>query len=103
MMQRPLGVLKELVESLGLAVSYAYEDLVFLDHPHFLLQFTESATEILIHVNEEADSTELSGMVTAMQDEGQRRALKLKPGSFYRASQSAEETVNLEFLSTITI
>lgn len=102
MIQRPLGVVKELVESLGFAVSYAYEDLVFLNHPHFLLQFTGSAAEILIHVNEDADLAELSGLMTAMQDEGQQRALKLKPGSFYRASQSVEETVNLEFLSKIT-
>lgn len=97
MTQRPLGVLKEVVESLGLAVSYAYEDLVFLDHPHFLLQFTESVSEVQIHVNEEAESRELSGMVTAMQEEGQHRGLIFKAGSYYRAKQSAEETVNIEF------
>jgi DNA-binding IclR family transcriptional regulator len=38
---KPLGQVKELVESLGMEISYAYEDLVFLQHNGFLLQFDD--------------------------------------------------------------
>lgn len=36
---RPLGLVKEALEQIGIEVSYAYEDLVFIQHNHFLLQF----------------------------------------------------------------
>lgn len=38
---KPLGRVKDIVEAAGMTISYVYEDLVFIDHNAFLLQFTE--------------------------------------------------------------
>jgi hypothetical protein len=67
MIPKPLGQVKELVESLGMEVSYAYEDLVFLQHNSFLLQFddgsgagqvTDDRQRMIVHTNSEADEQE---------------------------------------------
>jgi hypothetical protein len=52
---KPLGKVRELVESAGMAISYAYDDLVFLDHNAFLLQFDEDGRTVFIHTNSEVD------------------------------------------------
>lgn len=44
-----LGVVKEIVEATGMGVSYAYEDLIFLDHNALLLQFTDALVFFIIH------------------------------------------------------
>ena len=36
---RPLGLVKQLLEEIGIEVTYAYEDLVFVQHNPILLQF----------------------------------------------------------------
>lgn len=35
---RPLGYIREVVNQLGLEVTYIYEDLVYIEHNAFLLQ-----------------------------------------------------------------
>ncbi len=42
-----LGVIKEIVEATGMSLSYAYEDLVFLDHNALLLQSTQDSDTVL--------------------------------------------------------
>lgn len=38
---RPLGIAKEIVETLRLEITYTYDDLVFVEHNAFLLQFDD--------------------------------------------------------------
>ncbi len=39
---RPLGLATEIIDDLKLEVTYAYEDLVFVEHNTFLLQFDDA-------------------------------------------------------------
>ena len=36
---RPLGVVKQLLEEIGMEITYAYDDLIFIQHNPVLLQF----------------------------------------------------------------
>lgn len=63
---KPLGKLKELVESVGMGISYAYEDLVFLDHNAFLLQFGDDGRTIFIHTSSKADTGETAEGVSRL-------------------------------------
>ena len=58
---KPLGMVKTIVEAAGMGISYAYDDLVFLEHNSFLLQFTGNDHEITVHVNSEADEAAVHG------------------------------------------
>lgn len=56
-----MGITKNILESIGMEVSYAYDDLVFVNHTAFLLQFDDDNPENLkLHFNVdcEADTAE---------------------------------------------
>ncbi len=38
---RPLGVAKEIIEATGLTITYTYDDLIFIEHNPFLIQFDD--------------------------------------------------------------
>lgn len=98
MTNRDLGQVREIVEAVGMAVSYAYEDLVFLEHNAFLLQFTDKQQKILAHTNAEAKSDELEIPIAILQKKAGEFGMEFQKGSQYRLSQTDEENINIEFL-----
>lgn len=52
---RPLGLVTEMVEEAGLRVTYAYDDLVFVEHNPFLIRFTDSGNVIQLYFNKNCD------------------------------------------------
>ena len=95
---RPLGKVKELVESVGMGMSFAYEDLVFLEHNAFILQFGEDNESLIVHTNEEADPTELAAGLANLEKAASSCALQVIKGNVYRLSQAGDEKITLEFL-----
>jgi hypothetical protein len=56
---RPLGITKEIVSTTGLEVTYAYDDLVFVEHSPFLIQFddeTPTNLKLFFNIDCEADA-----------------------------------------------
>lgn len=96
---RPLGVVKGIIESAGMGVSYAYEDLIFVDHNAFLLQFTDSAEEVLIHINAEADMSELQDDIAQLKQIALEHDLLFRDGATYRMTQADDENIRIEFSS----
>jgi hypothetical protein len=94
----PLGMIRQIVEAVGMGVSYAYEDLVFLEHNAFMLQFTDSETEILVHRNIEAAAEELAGDLGRLQVEAHTAGLEFTEAGFYRLTPVNEGNIQLEFL-----
>ncbi len=95
---RPLGTVTEIVESAGMGVSYAYEDLVFLEQNAFLLQFTDKEQEVLIHINEEAEKNEITAALCLLQKKAEERTMLFCKGNYYRLSQADENNIRIEFL-----
>jgi hypothetical protein len=95
---RQLGTVREIIESAGMALSYAYEDLVFLEHNGFLLQFTDKEQEVLIHINEEAEENELAPALALLQEKAGENKMLFNKAGYYRLSQADEENINIEFL-----
>ena len=92
----PLGKVKELVESVGMAISYAYDDLVFLEHNAFLLQFGEDGT-LIVHTNEEAAPGEVNESFVRLQDAAPLHQLIIVKGKIYSLSEADDNTVKLAF------
>ena len=63
MAHRPLGLVRDMLASMGLELTYAYEDLAFVEHNAFLLQFED--TGVGLHVNAECPDDELDDLVAA--------------------------------------
>jgi hypothetical protein len=98
MSNRELGLVREALSAAGMDLTYAYEDLVFLEHTGFLLQFTENEKELLIHRNREAVADELVGAITLLQEKAKEVGLTFNQGRYYRLTHGKDrENIQLEF------
>lgn len=96
---KPLGIVKTIVESAGMGISYAYDDLVFLDHNAFLLQFTDNDKEVLIHANSEAEGEEIKDSAVArLKNVAASHEITFTDGGLYTLTQADDENIRIEFL-----
>ncbi len=55
----PLGKVRDIVQSTGLDISYAYDDLVFSDHSVFILRFDkENPERLYLYFNQDCNTEE---------------------------------------------
>jgi len=94
---KPLGLVTEVVESAGMGISYAYEDLVFLEHNAFLLEFTAKDTELLIHINSEAEKSEIQDSIARLKEIAGAHGLTFTDGGLYALTQADDENIQIEF------
>ena len=94
---RPLGIVKEIVEAVGMDISYMYEDLVFIDHNAFLLQFTDDTGVVLIRVNRSARENELEGAIARLKKEAAAKEMVFIDGGRYEISQDGDDNLRIEF------
>lgn len=96
---RPLGLIKEMINTVGLEVTYVYEDLVFIQHNAFLLQMGEQGEDVGVRFNTESNPdarTELAGRLTRA---GSLFNLVISEQGLFRLShEEGEENFQIEFL-----
>ena len=92
-----LGLVKNIVESVGMGISYAYEDLVFLEHNSFLLQFTVDDRQVLIHVNSAADRDEIGPDIDRLVRAASQNGMEFVTGTAYTINEQDDETITIEF------
>jgi hypothetical protein len=97
---RPLGVVKEMLERIGLEVTYAYEDLVFLKDNSFLLQFGKVGELLFFYANVETTEAEAQRLFTTIQSVANAEDITLISRGRYRLSAGADETLSLQFLDS---
>lgn len=96
---RKLGVVREIIEAAGMNISHAYDDLVFLDHNAFLLQFTDEQDKLLLHSNHEADKAALKDAIAKLKGVARAHAMTLIDGCDYSLSPADDENLRLEFMT----
>ena len=94
---KPLGLVTEIVESAEMGISYAYEDLVFLEHNAFLLEFTAGDMELLIHINSEAEESEIKDSVARLKKMAIEKGMTFSDGGRYTLTQADDENIRIEF------
>lgn len=95
---RPLGIVKEIVEAAGMGISYVYDDLVFVDHNAFLLQFTDGAGELLVRVNRCTGGNELDAASVRLKQEASIREMTFIDGGRFEISQDDDDKIRIEFI-----
>jgi hypothetical protein len=94
---RPLGTVMELVESLGHEVTYAYEDLVFIEHNDFLLQFTLEPDTLDLFFNTECSAEESGTLAAKMLTEASNRGLTIRHKGTYTMNEAPDNTLQIVF------
>lgn len=99
---RPLGLVKNLVEAVGLDIAYLYDDLIFIEHNAFLLQMgAEKGEEIGVWFNEESAPADRPLMLLRLQEEGRRYGLQVQEkGSYSLTDNGNGDGVDIRFNSS---
>lgn len=97
---RPLAEVKMMLEETGNDVSYAYDDLVFLEHTAFLIQFDDGNPKNLkLFFNNEIDPLEAERLVMKLVPVAKKRAFNLVNSGYFRLEQKEGlEELELVFL-----
>ena len=88
---KKLGVVKEVLEAVGMEIAYAYEDLVFPNHNALLLQFTDDS-------DIEAEKKPVQATIAALQQAATEREMTFLEGCEYAVTQGEDEQINIEFI-----
>lgn len=94
----PIGKVLNWLDASGFVVSYAYDDLVFVESNAFLLRFGQSgAMEIMIHFNTECESAKAAELEKQLLEEAQKHELAPIRGSRFTLSKKNEEEIEVYF------
>jgi hypothetical protein len=97
MTAKPLGRITAILAELDLEVTYAYDDLIFIQHSAFLLQFTEQESTLNIFANIECDPVQADEIIEDLVAYFAQNGFTLTPKGTYTLSQNDDETLKLEF------
>lgn len=95
---RPLGLVKDVLEQVGAEVSYVYEDLIFITHNHFLLQFGKSGEVLFFYANEDMKGEDSGVQYDILSQTAGNKGVRLIDRGLYRLSQDKGEKLSLEFI-----
>jgi hypothetical protein len=98
---RPLGVVKQVLEEIGLEMTYAYEDLIFIQHNPVLLQFGKVGEILFFYANVETADMEAGQLCTLIQAKAGGQGITLLHRGRYRLSEADGERLSLEFLEDV--
>ena len=94
---RPLGIVKGRLEPLGVEITYVYEDLIFIKHNHFLLQFGEVGEKMFFYRNSEITIDEAMRQYEILSTSLANDGLELTYQGSYTLEEKADGTMSLEF------
>lgn len=97
MEKRPLGKITALLADRGLEVTYAYDDLVFIQHSAFILQFTDDPAQLKLFINTECDSEEADRVASNIVLEFDKADFNVTPVGRFFLTPNEDQTLNVEF------
>lgn len=95
--QRQLGKVTALLAGLGLEVTYAYDDLVFVQHSAFILQFTEAPEQLKLFINTECDPAEANDTASNIIAAFDKAGFIVMPVGRFFLTPNEDQTLNIEF------
>ena len=95
--RNPLGLVMNMVQSMGLEVTYAYDDLVFVDHNAFLLQMDEDPQTINLYFNQDSDIAVRPSLAEELIHYGQENSLRVLEQGLFAIEQASGEALKVTF------
>ncbi len=94
---RPLGTVMQLLEELGHEVTYAYEDLVFVNNNDFLLQFEKSGPALSLFFNQECPKKDADTIEESIIPAADKVGLSIIKKGHYSVTEKPNENLQIEF------
>jgi hypothetical protein len=98
---RPLGEVRDIVQTTGLDISYAYDDLLFSDNSVFILRFDNDVDKkMYLYFNSDCNSVEAGILEKRLKTAGKIGGFEIsKAGLFTLEQLSDKEEIQVKFLS----
>ena len=95
---RPLGHIREVITAMGLEVTHAFDDLVFIEHNAFLLQMGKVGEDVSLYFNTDSDESAREEITTRLIEAGKIQELKISPQGTYSVIQGdSDDSFQLAF------
>ncbi len=96
---RPLSEVKMLLEELGTDVSFAYDDLVFIEHSAFLIQFDDvTPSNLKIFFNKDLAESDVLKIESKLIECGTKRKFTIiNSGKFELTPKEDTEEIDIAF------
>lgn len=95
---RPLSRIQFVVEKLGLKITYAYDDLIFVEHNAFIIKMGMRGEDIYVYVNIDADVKEYPAIIENLVGEAKKNGLIVKYSGRFKMADAGNEQIQIEFL-----
>jgi len=97
MNERPLGKITALLAGCGLEVTYAYDDLVFVQDSAFILQFTDEPMQLKLFIHTECNPSEADRAASNIVLEFGKAGFTVTPVGRFFLTPNEDQTLNVEF------
>jgi len=94
---RALGIVREIVADLGHEVSYPYDDLVFVDHNAYLLQFTASPETLDLYFNIEFPDEDAEKAAAELAAAAEKREMRIERKGHYELAEKPDDNLEIKF------
>ncbi len=94
---RPLGIVTDIVERMGLGVTYSYDDLVFISHNAFMLRFGEQGELLDVFFNKDCPDSESESIEKQLLTYCEEYGLILSRKGTYELSENPNQTLSIQF------
>ncbi len=95
---RPLGIVRQIVESAGSEITYFYDDLVFGDNNVFIVQFDDTNDSMLnLYFNKDCEGPVVKGLADSLKRSASEVKFTVQDKGFYTIVQK-EGSENLEIV-----
>ena len=95
---RPLAYIRDVVNAIGLEVTFMYEDLVYIEHNAFLLRMGDSGEIVYLYFNTESNLDERDAISEKLQVAGRSRELNIiRKGCYTMTQKPDEENIEIQF------
>jgi hypothetical protein len=95
--ERQLGKITAVLSDLGLEVTYAYDDLVFVQHSAFMLQFMDDPAKLKMFINTECEPKVANDTAANIILQMERAGFEVTPAGRYFITPNEDDTLNIEF------
>lgn len=94
---RPLGLLLNVLKQLEMEVSYAYDDLVFVEHNEILLRMENSGEIVSFFFNKDLDQQVHPNIKESLIGAGKREGLSISCKGEFSLEEMPGEKINIHF------
>lgn len=96
---RPFNLVKDIINSCSLDISYFYDDLIFSDHNIFILQFDDNSPEVLnLYFNKDCEfDTKISLKDNLYREAEDRGIIMQDRGQFFLEEDQEKKEITIHY------